>query len=69
MRSEYIEEYYLKDNPLLSQFEVRFFSEKDRLVYAQKYDETSEFTFEEAQEMCKNIKECLEIEDIIEEDV
>ena len=65
--NEYEEEYYVKNNQELQQVELRFFSEHDRLVFAQKYDETSEYTFEEAKELCENIKYSLEIEDLNED--
>lgn len=65
--NEYEEEYYVKDNPELKQVELRFFSENDRLIFAQKYDETSEYTFEEAKELCENIKCSLEVEDLNED--
>lgn len=58
--NEYKEEYYLRDNTSLSQFELRFFSKIDRLVFAQKYDETSEFTKKEAEEICTKLKEQVE---------
>ena len=64
---EYEEEYYVKNNQELQQVELRFFSKKDRLVFAQKYDDTTEYTFEEAKELCENIKCSLEIEDLNEE--
>ena len=61
---EYEEEYYIENNQELKQVELRFYSKIDRLVFAQKYDETSEFSFAEAMILCKNLKDCLDSEDM-----
>ena len=56
---EYEEEYYVKNNEELEQWEVRFFSKVDRLVYAQSYSSSSSFSFEEAKVLCDGL--CYEL--------
>lgn len=56
---EYEEEYYVKNNEELEQWEVRFFSKVDRLVFSQSYSPSSPFSFEEAEKLCEKL--CYEL--------